>query len=197
MPNWCDTTVTVRGPEEEIEAFKRACLFLDPKDDNNGIDFQRVIPMPEALKDTEKSGTVDYGLIVVGHYDAEAEKMLDYPWVKEAGVTDVAGLRELLVKKSPECVELARRHLAVKQATGYLNWYDWSCANWLTKWPPVESRYWVEDGCHKLHLATAWSPPIPVFQKIVRMFPKLSFVDFDITEEQGYYFVSLRPGPPG
>jgi hypothetical protein len=116
----------VSGPEEEIERFEQTCLFLDPKDDKNGIDFQRVIPMPDELPPSKSS---------------------------------------------------------------FPNWYLWSCANWGTKWPPLVSRYWVEDGCHKIYLETAWSPPLPVFLKIVEMFPMLSFVDFDSTDEEGLYFI--------
>jgi hypothetical protein len=46
MPCWRYTTAILNGPEDEIERFKRACLFVKPVDGgDNGLDFERVLPM--------------------------------------------------------------------------------------------------------------------------------------------------------
>jgi hypothetical protein len=46
MPNWCNNSVTIRGPKEKIESFQK---FLD---DNNGKDwFDFFHPCPQELKD--------------------------------------------------------------------------------------------------------------------------------------------------
>lgn len=127
MPNWIKTTCTITGPEADIERFKEACFYLAPTEEENGIDIERVLPMPEGIKATTISGTKDEALIA---------------------------------------------------STGYSNWHDWSIANWGTKWAPDKSRYWVEEGNHKLFMWSANATPTPMFKKIVDMFPTLSFVDF-------------------
>jgi hypothetical protein len=64
---------------------------------------------------------------------------------------------------------------------------DWCWKNWGTKFAR-RSKYYVEEGRHRLFLVTAWDPPIPVLKKIVDMFPSISFVDIEISEEQGSFF---------
>jgi hypothetical protein len=142
MPNWSYTNCTLTGPEADIEAFKKACLFEVPEPgdhgpDNNGIDFQRIIPMPDEVRDSAK-GVEQPALWWTG----EVEKPL---------------------------------------------WYTWSCDNWGTKWPPRQSDYWVEDGQHMLYTITAWAPPIPVFEKIVAMFPTIA-IALTSFDECGNYF---------
>jgi hypothetical protein len=59
--------------------------------------------------------------------------------------------------------------------------YEWRLKNWGTKWPAKVNRKFEKDGttiyCHD----TAWGPAIPVFRKMAREFPSLTFVlSFDV-----------------
>lgn len=45
---------------------------------------------------------------------------------------------------------------------GASNWYDWRVANWLTKWN-CSDAFLTQSG---MSFSTAWSPPIPVIQKL-------------------------------
>ena len=65
MPNWSYTTVTLSGPDAEIERFKEACTFTEPTEGRNGIDFECVIPMPK-VDWPECSSSVDTALVVLG-----------------------------------------------------------------------------------------------------------------------------------
>jgi hypothetical protein len=49
-------------------------------------------------------------------------------------------------------------------------WYEWRLENWGTKWDVYEAHCTRIDA-NTLHLNfyTAWSPPIPVFDKLVDM----------------------------
>jgi hypothetical protein len=42
MPNWTYTSFKLIGPEADIERFKRAYLYAEPVNSDNGIDFSRV-----------------------------------------------------------------------------------------------------------------------------------------------------------
>jgi hypothetical protein len=137
MPNRCTTHCTVMGAYVEIERFKAACLELEPRGgDHNGIDFERIIPMP------------------------------------------------LSVRESKELVELK---LGVRLVSVPV-WYNWRLVNWGTKCEPLVSRYYVEDGYHKLFLETVWAPPIPVLEKIIAMFPALSLIDLRTYDDQLNFF---------
>lgn len=67
------------------------------------------------------------------------------------------------------------------------NWYDWNNRNWGTKWDAgyvdvIESN---TDSSIEFRFETAWSPPMPVFEKMVEMFPHLTFSIW-YEEEQGW-----------
>ena len=63
---------------------------------------------------------------------------------------------------------------------GAVDWYDWCCNNWGTKWADCHTEYICDDqseGLKKVmfRFDSAWSPPINGFNAIATMFPKLVF----------------------
>ncbi len=73
---------------------------------------------------------------------------------------------------------------------GYDNWYDWSIANWSTKWgvyPIGEPLAWEEEinGVYMVFYS-AWSPPMAVIAELAHRFPDLRFV-LDYSDEGGGY----------
>lgn len=66
---------------------------------------------------------------------------------------------------------------AEEKLYGQNNWYDWSLANWGTKWDAY-GYYEDEDYSHNrdsLRFLTAWSAPHPVLEKLSEMFPGVKF----------------------
>jgi hypothetical protein len=55
MPNWCDNTFTVGGDPEKVAEFVEQMKGAD----NEALDFNKVIPLPEVLED--RSGINDIG----------------------------------------------------------------------------------------------------------------------------------------
>ncbi len=50
------------------------------------------------------------------------------------------------------------------------NWYDWRLDNWGTKWDIYETHCTrVDANTLSMTFYTAWSPPIPVFDKLTDM----------------------------
>jgi hypothetical protein len=148
-----------------------------PDDDGEMIfDFNTVIPMPSIIKHSESSSTVDDGLAVMGSKIAgrKLEEYLIYPWVKEAGVTTIEGVRRLLVERSPNCLAKAMVAMEAYRQTGSLSWYDWANANWGTKWNCGEFGISCDRaGLLNFVFDTAWSPPMPVLEKLLEMRPTL------------------------
>ena len=59
---------------------------------------------------------------------------------------------------------------------GIPNWYDWCNENWHTKWNSCSCDIEVDEEYYELitiTFNTAWSPPIPVINKLKQMFPDL------------------------
>ena len=57
-----------------------------------------------------------------------------------------------------------------RKASNGRNWYDWSIANWGTKWDAYDVRTQrIADNTLYVMMETAWSPPIPVFRKLEEM----------------------------
>lgn len=63
------------------------------------------------------------------------------------------------------------------------NWYHWNIDNWGTKWDAYDVCVDLENS--SVAFVTAWSPPTPVFEAIIKQFPELSFT-FRYEEEQGW-----------
>lgn len=52
-------------------------------------------------------------------------------------------------------------------------WYDWSIANWGTKWNAYQAFVGKTDANEVMfHFETAWAPPLPVIDAIAAKFPK-------------------------
>lgn len=50
------------------------------------------------------------------------------------------------------------------------DWYDWRLDNWGTKWDIYETHCTrIDANTLDLNFYTAWSPPIPIFDKLVDM----------------------------
>lgn len=70
---------------------------------------------------------------------------------------------------------ILRGNLSVDDMNNSLNWYNWSIDNWGTKWNAYDSSF----GGTGVEFSTAWSCPIPVFEKLSAMFPETTiFVEY-------------------
>ena len=49
MPNHCENTLTVTGPQEDLHAFRD----FAKTDEQNHLDVNKFVPMPEAIRNTE------------------------------------------------------------------------------------------------------------------------------------------------
>src|SRR5580658_6018867 len=152
MPNWTSNRIYVEGDQADIRAFLEAVKWEDEL-----FDFTRLIPMPELLKHTGS-----------GHSTIDGKKVTSWyvikPWNPEKGEQE-----ETRLFTPEEEAEL--------KAIGHLDWYSWSVQNWGTKWNACRAE--IDDnsehGYAEITFETAWSAPVPVLQKMVEMFPRLTF----------------------
>src|SRR5262245_2973179 len=104
MPNHVRHRITVTGPAAEStrfweHAFKRAASENGVQEATLTFDFNAFIPMPKELEETTSDSLGSLGRLawygVSDNPFSTLERVLDYPWVKDAGVTDAEGLRAL------------------------------------------------------------------------------------------------------
>ena len=72
---------------------------------------------------------------------------------------------------SPEQLQLIAAEAANLELHGFKNWYDWSLANWGTKWDvgridnPIVSL--DADGALRVSFESAWSPPVNAYLSLI------------------------------
>jgi hypothetical protein len=189
MPNHVTNILSFQGDEKNIQALRTAISSIEEDGTPRIIDFKKIIPMPESLNITSGS-QVDNGIAVLlfqkGETSKELEKMLSWPWVKSEGITTTSELVDYLIKENR--VDLAQAAIALDNVEkyGYKDWYEWSYANWGTKWNAYEME---ENEDDKILFNTAWSSPISLIRNLSEMFPdveiSLRFADEDFGHNCG------------
>ena len=201
MPNWCENTLEVKGPVRALRAFVEAARSPD---DTWPISFSSLYPCPPSLSAVGSgSGDEVYDL-----YFGDVKKAMRYmssapAAVRESREAAIAWYEENMARGAVSPRQVAEAYKANVDQYGHKNWYEWSVANWGTKWDLSEPQ--VTDNPHLSDLielatasdeepvtsisyafATAWSPPVAGFAKISLDYPALTFtLDY---EEEGMSF---------
>lgn len=195
MPNHITTLMTVIGSEADVAAFEATHIRPEPdpkgkeESDELCFDLETVIPMPSCIKDTirdcfngnkdEQCGDAD-----VDYYakaclvDAKRAPILPHQRSSHfpEDVHSWEDLKRWYETTNPEAVKYGKRALLAAAETGYPGWYEWSTANWGTKWNSYRyERRDRADGSFMFAFETAWAPPRPVFDKLAEMYPALVF----------------------
>ncbi len=66
------------------------------------------------------------------------------------------------------------------------NWYDWKIKNWGTKWNAYECSLITDKESIEASFQTAWNTPMPIFEKLGKLYPELTFM-LQIVDEGGYF----------
>ena len=151
MPNWTTNRIRIEGESAEIRKLLKAMKWEDEL-----FDFNRLIPMPELLRNTGS-----------GHSTIEGKKVEAWYIVER----DEHGFEKKARLFTPEEeAELAK--------IGHPDWYSWSIQNWGTKWNACRVEVDdanVEYGYAEITFETAWCAPMPVLLKMRETFPTLRF----------------------
>jgi hypothetical protein len=192
MPNHVTTRLTLHGSPEDIAAF-RDLMIVEQEESPGGekvaeLDFNRIVPMPAVLADTSKNTISEYFYHIL---QRDARMREGWEWmnrfrdnclgpIEQVDAMDDASLEAWLEAANPEALAEAKNLVAAKTETGYTDWYDWSVANWGTKWNAYSLKQ-ISDDPFVIVFDTAWSPPEPVFHALAERFPNLGIhcVSFD------------------
>ena len=187
MPNWVNNKMMIVGKREDIlKMFAKAEPMMF--DGHLCYTLHSFIPMPQTYKDVDTTNSLNCFL-----YKKEEELRAEH---HELPACELKKLFEDNKQKYIDLYENAKKYQ--KETYGVIGWYDWNCLNIGTKWnaevisvEEFDRLIKNSGGCDELdihcYIETAWTPPTPFFEKIIKENPKLYF-DIWCDEESGYKF---------
>ncbi len=197
MPNHVTNILVVSG-----DAAQRQAMFEAVKSDEIGfgsLDFNKVIPMPESLN-VECGSRTDRAMKLYKEFFAESAALaLTYvvnphssakdKGTHESQVAELMKKDEAMTKDDPGLLKLGEQCYENIQKYGHATWYDWSIANWGTKWNSYgydEVLTPKEFDGSTIYFQTAWSNPQPVIAALAEKYPGLHFSHKWADEDFGY-----------
>lgn len=182
MPNNIQNVLFVKSTtREELDSFLNAI-----KGEDEVIDFNTIVPMPQEIKNTESSTSADNAL---AYYLKKANKEDEFKSYNKFRFPRFFNdnIENLSEQEKDELFKVGERYFNIAKTYGYLNWYDWSLGNWGTKWNAYEScMNEPTETSVTLYFQTAWSGVPMLVSMLVEKFPNLSFEYKFADEDRGY-----------
>jgi len=158
MPNHTENIVTIVSTnKKQLEKFKK---FVHDEKNDSPFSFQKIVPMPEALKGTLAPAQV---------FDTQKE-VDDFNKEKHELMGDAISLTK--------SVSLIRRY-------GFNNWYDWAWENWGTKWDAYDVQLDEWGLTLEYRFNTAWNGPVKVRQRLESIFDNIN-MNWICADEENY-----------
>jgi hypothetical protein len=223
MPNWVRNEIRLSGSADALHT-----LLSHVEGNDQGFDFNEIIPMPESLHIVSGSSTeaalLAYSMLMGDYeinckvgaflatkpyystesFDRDFKKATELrdKWLKEHGLDAIdPELIDLstdgidFMEFPEETFEAYARHGKVYYTNlaeyGSIDWYDWCCDNWGTKWNACHDEIGMitetENGLATLDIAfdTAWSMPSPIFTALAETYPYIRFSGRWADEDMG------------
>ena len=147
------------------------------------FDFERLIPIPEALK-MRSSSIEDLAIEAVLRSDAsiraeverirEVQKYTDQQYL--SSVADCGKTEEQLR-------ELGMQYINIVRLYGTTSWCDWCIENWGTG---LNSYKNMRESADTIMFTTAWTAPLEVIAKLAQMYPDAVIEHWWADEGVGY-----------
>lgn len=151
MPNWCENTLTITGPEKSIRKLKRQAV-IKTKSYESDFSFHKFIIPPKEMDDIHTGGCNINGKYVNVWREVNGENI-------EIPDADLSAMR---------------------RQYGVTNLYDFNCKYLGTKWDVTSELESSAKGELNYRFDSAWNPPIVGIEQVSRMFPDLVFhLSFD------------------
>lgn len=192
MPNHVKNILAFDADREKIQQ-----ILNDIKDDEVGvgsIDFNKLIPRPKSLN-IECGSDTDKGFKLFTDMKEEAggiietirnpRNMTEFIQATKNGKKFTERYNSMS-EDDKKLFDLGKRAFNNIQNYGTPTWYEWSIANWDTKWNAYDCSY---DKDRTLFFHTAWSAPDKVIKALSEKYPDIQighiWADEDIGNNLG------------
>lgn len=191
MPNYVANVVKMKD-------ITKMPLFTE-QDNKNYFDFNKIIPMPESLNVESGSRTemavvyflTDRCAIPIRCMnpddkkiaDALVENMFSENWLQEVYTRTQEWAYNAPESKKAEMFSMGQIYVDNYKKYGAATWYNWRIDNWGTKWNALGTGKWIDDDT--ITFKTAWSAPLPVMEKLSKMYPDRNVVIKWADEDEG------------
>lgn len=158
---------------------KQLRLFIEKCNSiNSAFSLNATYPMPEELN-IEASTKLDFGLEIIRWQKGNPhslEKVLNYPWCKELGISKIDVLTEHLVSSGHADLKLGQIAYDNCIKYGAKDWYDWRLLNWGCKSDAFDSKV-LEDSeqTFEVEFSTSNGVPRKWLEKVAKDYPDLNF----------------------
>lgn len=161
MPNWTENQLVIETRNE-----KDMQTILDfIKGEEQELDFNSIVPMPEILTKITKGHTTIDGVSYSN-------------WIQN---------------DEEEARPLTKEELAECEKTGFSDWYEFAVNKWGCKWNAsnVDVEEW-SDTHVAIIFETPWSPPSGIYAALVEKFEDIADINLNYRlEDDNYYPNSL------
>lgn len=207
MPNHVTNQLEIFGPDATLDAIQEQMQWTSQDGVNTAFSFERVFPMPGVLHGTVSGTGVAEGMWLLdeGTHHEVMKSPKHYPGsfcaslesISRVGMPTFASKEEALAwvqKNRPEWLKLGEAAIRAFKETGYCSWYEWCTDKWGTKWDAYQIDVCRGQGVLTYQFDTAWSPPVPVIDKLALLYPSAQFVHRYFDEGHNFWGVSTYVG---
>lgn len=153
------------------------------KSEESELDFNTVVPMPEIMKSEPHMGITQWAQIAMGIINLKTLQQATPDPVAAFERHDYGAAAKRLeqgnairamtegpfpIDWNDKDFEMLIQSMRALKEYGQASWYEWSIANWGTKWNAYEIER-VSDTV--IRFQTAWSMPAKWLEKLIERFP--------------------------
>lgn len=191
MPNWVRNRLRII--DDNYQNIINRITTYKNKEDGFQMDFEKIIPMPESIRNTELSTTTP---TCMGLFINSIKKTPDFQKYITALVLNKGNFvsysdehQERLIeemiknnerfKTKDDVLSYGKQCFDNLVNYGVIDWYEWSMKNWGTKWNASRT----EINGNEIIFETPWDPVPELIKLLSKDYPNVVF-EYDYSDEQ-------------
>lgn len=207
MPNWVRNRLSISG--DNAAEIMQSYLVKNDIDGEYDFDFNKIIPMPNEL-DFETGSDVYEAIDIyltsinplINYYGdnkipfeeyldlcnkIQRSKVKDKPCfaMSQEEIAKKLNKAQRFGKDEKSVLALGKKAVENYKKYGAIDWYDWRCDNWGTKWNAHNTDLLNIENA-EVYFDTAWSSVMSLIHKISKAHPECN-IEYEFAEEQAGY----------
>lgn len=180
MPNHISNEIIIHSDnyQEALDNMRTDNVDDYGKEYTRHFDFNKIKQMPEELNIESSTSATTAHILYLQINNIPVHPKYNYNFVNRYR-------DEYDMRPGSKMYELGKQVHTNWEKYGYPNWYEWSNANWGTKWNAYETKYTSDRS---VYFESAWSAPLDIVEVFIRKF-KLTCTYRAICEGSIFWFI--------